>query len=210
MGEEPIIAAPQPYDGDLKSPCGTGVEVVARTPFAPPTFERVYAETFPAAWRMVRRMGVADTSVDDVVQEAFVAVYRNLFRFNGASTVKTWVLGVTMGVVRNYRRAWRRKRAGCALATVVEDPDLIPAAALDPHQHLTRAEAGRLVQQVLNGMNEEKASLFILVEIEGLTAVEVAQGLGLNVQTIYSRLASARREFERGLLRAQLGSRTLP
>ena len=35
----------------------------------PPLPDQVYAETFPAVWRMVRRMGVIDSAVDDVVQE---------------------------------------------------------------------------------------------------------------------------------------------
>lgn len=173
----------------------------------PPTFEQAYAETFRAVWRMARRMGVVDTSLDDVVQEVFVIVYRKLPQFNGSSSVMTWVLAITTGVVSNYRRAWRRKSAGYALATEVEEPDSISDVSLDPQERLSRAEAGQLVQQVLDGMDEEKASLFILVEIEGQSVAEIARALDLNVQTTYSRLAAARREFERGLRRLQLGNR---
>jgi len=164
-----------------------------------PTFDVVYAETFRSVWRLVRRMGVVDTSVDDVVQEVFVVVYRKLSQFTGASTVKTWVLAIATGVVRNYRRTLRRKGPGFALATVVEDPELLEGSLLDPYQQLSRIEAGKLVQQVLDRMDDDKASLFILVEIEGLTVAEVARTLDLNVQTAYSRLSAARREFERGV-----------
>jgi RNA polymerase sigma-70 factor (ECF subfamily) len=133
------------------------------------------------------------------VQEVFVVVHRKLSQFTGASTIKTWVLAITTGVVRNYRRTWRRKGSGFALATVVEDPELLAGSSLDPYQQLNRVEAGKIVQRLLDRMDDDKASLFILVEIEGLTAAEVARNLDLNVQTVYSRLAAARREFERGV-----------
>lgn len=181
----------------------SGPRAVVSAPFVVPTFEQIYTETFRAVWRMVRRMGVVDTSVDDVVQEVFVVVYRKLPQFNGGSSVTTWVLAITTGIVRNYRRAWRRKGAGYALATVVGDPDLISDASLDPQEQLSRSEAGKLVQQLLDAMDDEKASLFILVEIEGLTVAEVARALGQNVQTVYSRLSAARKEFERGVRRLQ-------
>ena len=63
---------------------------VARPEFVCPPFEEVYAETFPAVWRMVRRMGVIDSAIDDVVQEVYVTVYRKLGQFEGRCAVKTW------------------------------------------------------------------------------------------------------------------------
>ena len=198
-----LVAAPRSAEVKPESPHEAGAGIAPRAALPLPTFEQVYAEAFRPVWRLVRRMGVVDTLVDDVVQDVFVVVYRKLPAFNGESSVKTWVLAITTGVVRNYRRAWRRKGAGFALATVVEDPDSISDGALDPHQQLSRAEPGKIVQQLLDEMDDDKASLFILVEIEGLTAAEIARAFGVNVQTIYSRLAAARRDFERGLRRVQ-------
>ena len=87
-----------------------GSGLVARPEFVCPPFEEVYAETFPAVWRMVRRMGVIDSAVDDVVQEVYVTVYRKLGQFEGRCAVKTWVLGILTRVVNNYRRVRRRTR----------------------------------------------------------------------------------------------------
>lgn len=76
------------------------------------SFEKVYADTLPSVWRMVRRMGVVASSVEDLVQEVYVVVHRKLSQFNGESSVKTWVLAITLGVVRNYRRTRKRKGQG--------------------------------------------------------------------------------------------------
>ncbi|HXK20947.1 MAG TPA: RNA polymerase sigma factor [Polyangiaceae bacterium] len=200
-----LLALPQPRDIEPEAPPETSPRLVAAPAFEVPTFEQVYVEAFRPVWRLVRRMGVIDTLVDDVVQDVFVVVYRKLPQFSGASSVKTWVLAITLGVVRNYRRAWRRKGAGFALAAPLEDPDLIADGSLDPHEQLSRAQAAQIVQQLLGEMDDDKASLFILVEIEGLSAAEIARALGVKVQTIYSRLAAARRDFERGLRRIHRG-----
>ncbi len=180
-----------------------GSGVVVRPEFVCPPFEEVYAETFPAVWRMVRRMGVIDSAIDDVVQEVYVTVYRKLDQFEGRCAVKTWVLGILTRVVNNYRRVRRRKGAGHALSSVVGDPDLIADAALDPHEQVSRAEAGRLVHRLLDELDDDKASVFALAELEGMSVPEIALALNANVNTTYARLRAARRDFERGLRRLQ-------
>jgi RNA polymerase sigma-70 factor, ECF subfamily len=180
-----------------------GAGVVAHSEFVCPPFDQVYAETFPAVWRMVRRMGVIDSAVDDVVQEVYVAVYRKLDRFEGRCAVKTWVLGILTRVVNNYRRVRRRKGAGQALSSVVGDPDLIADWNLDPHEQVSRAEAGRIVHRLLDELDDDKAAVFALAELEGMRVPEIAEALGSNVNTTYARLRAARRDFERGLRRLQ-------
>ena len=85
----------------------------------------MYAETFPSVWRTARRLGVVESAVDDVVQEVFVTVYRRLDQFEGRCALKTWVFGILMRVVNNYRRTRRRKGAGHATSSVVGDPDVV-------------------------------------------------------------------------------------
>jgi RNA polymerase sigma-70 factor (ECF subfamily) len=192
-----------PAEGDAGAPVDARDARAPETPFVSPSFEQIYAETFAAVWRTARRMGVANAHIDDVVQEVYVVVHRNLSRFAGVSSLKTWVLAITTGVIRNYRRTWRRKGAGSAVATTVDDPDLIAAEAADPYEQASQVEAGRLVQRLLGGLSHEHASLFILVEIEGLTVPEIARALGANVNTLYARLGAARKNFERGLRQLQ-------
>lgn len=177
--------------------------VVARTEFVCPPFDQVYAETFPAVWRMVRRMGVIDSAIDDVVQEVYVTVYRKLDQFEGRCAIKTWVLGILTRVVNNYRRVRRRKGRGHALSSVVGDPDLLPDSQIDPHEQVSRAEAGRIVHGLLDELDDDKASVFALAELEGMSVPEIAEALGTNVNTTYARLRAARRDFERGLRRLQ-------
>ncbi len=164
-----------------------------------PTFAQIYNETFPFVWRTVRRLGVDESAVDDVTQEVFVTVYRRLDDFEMRCAPKTWVFSIAMGIVRNYRRGRRRKDAVAPLAHLPVSPDVVADGGADPLEHATRAEAGRLVHRILEQLGEEKAVVFVMAELEGMTVPEIADMVGANVNTVYSRLRTARKEFEQAL-----------
>lgn len=92
--------------------------------------------------------------------------------------------------LRSAQRRERRER---------EQPG--PSASPDPHEALERSEAARFVETFLSRLDEPQATVFVLAEIEGMTAPEIASCLGVGVNTVYSRLRLARERFERALSR---------
>jgi RNA polymerase sigma-70 factor, ECF subfamily len=166
-----------------------------------PTFTQIYDETFPFVWRTVRRLGVADSAIDDVAQEVFVTVYRRLHQFEGRCAPKTWVFSIVMGIVRNYRRSRRRKEAAEPMSTRVVDPELLADGGADPMEQASRREAGRILHRLLDELSEEKAVTFVMAELEGMTVPEIAELVNANVNTVYSRLRAARQEFDQALTR---------
>jgi len=165
-------------------------------------FEALYREHFRFVWRTVRRLGVEDAVMDDVVQEVFLVVHRRLGDFEGRSSMKTWLYGIVRRVTADHRRTLRRKPA---LGT-----DDAPAAGLnlargdeaDPEASAEQAERVRLLHRLLAELDEDKGEVFILAELEGLTLAEIAEALDVNANTVASRLRAARREFEAALDRA--------
>lgn len=166
-----------------------------------PTFEAVPAdasarveELFRAhadfVWRALRRQGVPGTDVEDAVQEVFLVVYRRLDEYVERGSIRAWLFTISRQVASHYRRSLaRRERKHDALA---EEPVEAHAAMDGPE----KAEAARVVNAFLAEIGEEQAMVFYLIEIEGLTAPEVASSLGVNLNTIYGRLRLARRRFE--------------
>ncbi len=173
----------------------------ASATFVRPSFDQVYATTFPFVWRTARRLGVGDSSRDDVTQEVFVTVYRRLGQFEGRCSIKTWVFSIMMGIVRNYRRTRRRKGAGHAVSASVVDPEVLAALTPDPLEQASRAQAGRIVHQILDELSDEKAVVFVLADLEDMTVPEISELMNTNVNTVYSRLRAARREFNEALAR---------
>ena len=66
-----------------------------------------------------------------------------------------------------------------------------------------RRQAADLVQAFLDGLGEELREVFVLMEIEGMTAPEVAHAVDVGVNTVYSRLRLARERFRREVHRLQ-------
>ena len=167
-----------------------------------PTFDEVYQRYLDFIWRSVRRLGVDEGAVDDVVQLVFMVVHRRLPEFSHASSVRTWVFGIMLRVVREHRRSLRRKSLhGTGPQT---DPEtLADDRERGPDESTARAEAARLLQRWLDQLDDEKREVFVLAELEQMTAKEIAEVTGTNKSTIYSRLRTARLDFERAAERCR-------
>jgi RNA polymerase sigma-70 factor (ECF subfamily) len=158
--------------------------------------EDVYREHFAFVWRSAKRLGVRDASLDDVVQEVFVVVHRRLASFEGRSSLRTWLFGITLRVARDHRRAMKRK---CPEPAPV-DPDTLRAEG-GPGESAERAEAVRLLHALLDELDDDRREVFVMAELEQMTMPEIADALGLNLNTAYARLRVAREEFEAALAR---------
>lgn len=184
------------FDGEL----GEGMGGPGRRPEgsgAHLRFEAVYDEWFDFVWRSARRLGVHEAALDDVAQDVFVVVYRRLAEFEGRSTLKTWLFGITLRVVSDWRRTKRRKGG----LSELPPEDVLASPAGGPSADLERLEGARLCAALLEQLDDEKREVFVMIELEEMSAPEVAQVLGIPLNTVYSRLRVAREDFERALLR---------
>jgi RNA polymerase sigma-70 factor (ECF subfamily) len=167
----------------------------ASTPVSVPSFSAVYEEYFDFVWRSARRLGVPEASLDDVVQDVFVTVYRRLPDFEGRSQLKTWIFGILRHTISDLRRGQRRK------PTSVLEQEPADARELSPQEAAVRAEGLKLLHEALASMPDDQREVFVLAELEQLSSPEIAAALDVNLNTVYSRLRSARQEFEAALKR---------
>jgi RNA polymerase sigma-70 factor (ECF subfamily) len=165
-----------------------------------PTFDAVYDRYIDFVWRSARRLGVDPASVEDVVQEVFVAVHRKLDAFERRSSLKTWLFSIVLHVIRHHRRTVRRKDAP-TVSLVPADLDALPAPGRSGLASAETSDGLRLLDQLLLQLDDEKREVFVLASVEEMTVPEIAEVLGENINTVYSRLRTARREFEQVLSR---------
>ena len=161
----------------------------------PVTAEALFSEHGAFAWRVLRRLGVAEADVDDACQEVFLTVHRRLPHFEGRSTPRTWLYGICVRVAADHRK----KAIAPARGTLCPPPDLV----IDAHQEdeVAVREARQLLDRLLDTLDDNKRAVFVLYEIEELRIEEVAAALGCPLQTAYSRLEAARRDVEGALQR---------
>jgi RNA polymerase sigma-70 factor, ECF subfamily len=166
-----------------------------------PTFAELYDSYFGFVWRTASRLGTSESNLDDVVQETFMVAYRRLPDFEGRSSVKTWLYGIAFNVVRAHRREIAAKHPVALHPELRADPDLLTDRADGPHERTAKREAARFVDEFLRRLNDDQRDVFVLAELEQLSAPEIAEVIGAGLNTVYSRLRLARVEFAKAIAR---------
>lgn len=169
-------------DGELASLCLAGQQSA---------FAEIVRRHKEPVHRLIARIIGDDDEALDIVQEAFVAAYRALRRYDMARPMRAWLARIAI----NKARDWRRRRAVRRLISAVLPIDQTADAA-DETPSVETLAADR---QELAGVTAAIARLpgnlretLVLRTIEGLTQAETAEMLGISEKAVETRLYRAR------------------
>ncbi len=136
-------------------------------------------------FRLLRRLGVLESAAPDALQDVFLVAWRRHADFEGRSSSRTWLCGIALRVARDYRLERDRSKRE-AVDVELSAPAPSPELAHEQRQALQRLDA------MLTKLSEVLRECFVLVEVEQLTAPEVAELLQVPLNTVYSRVRLAR------------------
>lgn len=169
-------------------------EPLVETPLAAPTRARradaMFDAHYDAIWRTLRRLGVVDADVDDAAQRVFVTAIRRLEIITLGEEGR-YLYGIAVRVASELRRRDPRRRE-------VNDAVVLSAIADDapgPEAALLEDEARAALDATLEDMPDDLRVVLVLVEIEGLSVLELATTFAVPVGTASSRLRRAREAF---------------
>ncbi len=145
--------------------------------------------------RLLRRLGVHPSDVDDAFQEVFIVIHRKRAEFEYRSSVRSWVYGICIHVSSRYRRLRRVARE------VAEEEASEPVDPTTPIQSASANEAREVLSAILDQLDGDKRAVFVLYELEELSMQEIAHSLECPVQTAYSRLRAAREAVDAAVRR---------
>ena len=166
---------------------------------------RVYsASIYHVAYRMLGDGAEAS----DVVQDIFLKIFRNIGGFKGEAALKTWIFKIAFSEILNRLRWWKR-RYRFATLSLDEKPngngipasDFIADASPTPEEILQSKERENAIQQALGRLSHEHRSIIVLRDVEGFSYNEIADVLGISIGTVKSRLARARGDLKKSLMR---------
>lgn len=160
-------------------------------------FTALYRDHHAYVWRILRRMGVPPAGLEDAMQDVFIVVHRRRHTLEPDASVRSWLFGIARRVAADVHRGRRRLKR--RLEAVPAPP---PGPELD--DEVARAEAAGFVKTFLDRLDEGHRMVFILADVEGLTAPEISEAMSIPVNTVYSRLRSTRQKFERVVSRRHL------
>jgi RNA polymerase sigma-70 factor (ECF subfamily) len=159
-------------------------------------------------YRIARSILRNDSEAEDVVQEAYVNAFAHLDGFRGESSLATWLSRITM----NEALGRRRERPSVGLETfeaqrteaqIIQFPQTVTSG--DPERTMAQREILQLVERATDNLPEIFRIVFITRVVEGMSVEETADLLGLQPQTVKTRLHRARR-----LVREQLDKQIGP
>jgi RNA polymerase sigma-70 factor, ECF subfamily len=152
-------------------------------------FGAVYREQARFVFRILRRLGVPPEALEDATQDVFLVVHRRWDAYDRTVPIRSWLFGITRRVAADTRKRLHRLAA--------RSEGRIDTERLgDPADVAARAEASDFVARFLETLDEDKRIVFVLSDVEGFTAPEIGEALGVNLNTIYARLRAARLRFQ--------------
>lgn len=173
----------------------------------PHAFERLYKLHSRRVYALCLRFAGNPTDAEDLMQEAFLQLFRKIHTFRGEAKFSTWLHRLAVNVVLMRRRRKRHPEVSLDATSETDDADSRPV--LDPGGPdlrlsgvLDRVNLDNALEQLPDGYRE----MFILHDVEGYEHNEIADILGCSVGNSKSQLFKARLRL-RSLLREALRSR---
>jgi len=155
-------------------------------------FERTYRDEGPFVAAVLGRLAVPTEAVHDAVQDVFVAAYRRWPDYDESRPVRPWLTAFAHRVAFRYRRSQaRRDRKRAALRHVHPTRQRSDAE---------RATARAFLERFLDELDEGHRRVFVLTELEGRTAPEVAEAVGISAEAVYGRVRSVRKRLHRAVM----------
>jgi RNA polymerase sigma-70 factor (ECF subfamily) len=180
--------------GESRSSLEAPVEL---TPQQRGLFDALYREHFDFVFRNLRRLGVAESAIDDGLQDVYLVALRRIGEFREGTHAKAWLFAIVLRVAGNLRRSQRRRGNREALLQLTEEN--VEAGTLGPFEQTAQQQARQILHAFLEQLDDNRRAAFVMSELEQMTAPEIAEALSANVNTVYSWVRAARVEFVRRL-----------
>ena len=158
----------------------------------------------PTTQRVLAQLNVAPAEVEDLAQDVFMRVYRNLHRFRGQSSFYTWLYRITVNVFFDHTK--KRKRADVRLQRLQHamlDVSTVRPESDDPFRAAFERLTSDTFSRAIAMLPEPFRDVVALREVDDLSYEEIAMQTGISIGTVRSRLARARARLKE-VLRPQL------
>lgn len=167
-------------------------------------FAALYLEYHPKVIKYLRRL-VGDADAEDVAQEAFVKISRSLDGFRGEAQLSTWIYRIAANAAMDHlRKPQAQTKRQISILTLDDNPGDTGDAALtdgDPLADtlLIRKDMNECIRGLVNDLPDNYREVLALSDLEGFTNAEIADLLGLTIDTVKIRLHRARVQLKKSM-----------
>jgi RNA polymerase sigma-70 factor (ECF subfamily) len=148
-------------------------------------------ENYDFIWRSLRGLGVSPGGIDDATQQVFWIAAQKIDTI-APGAERSFLFSTARGIAANLRRARARSPELLDEDAMTNHIDDAPG----PEQLASSSQAKQILGRILDTMDDDVRTVFVLFELEGLMTRDIAALLDLAPGTVASRLRRGREEFE--------------
>lgn len=136
------------------------------------------------------------SDAEDMTQEVFIKIYKNLYKCEGKQSIKTWVYTIAYNTCIDEIRK-RKGKNGISIDMEIEGEENnfsldIASNEPTPENALMQKEGLLEIEQAINSLNEVNKALIFLRDIKGFSYNEISEIMNLNIGTVKSKINRAR------------------
>jgi len=150
-------------------------------------------------YRAARAIVKDEAEAEDVMQQAYVNAFVHLQQFESRAQFSTWLTRITIYEALARRRKQRPEEPLSSHDDARHAAEPIDASEISPERRAYSGELGRLIEDAVDALPETYRVVFMLRDVEGLTTIETAEGLGVGEEAVKTRLHRARAMVRRSL-----------
>ena len=155
---------------------------------------------FRAAWSILKDRAEAE----EAVQAAYVSAFSSMDRFEGRSSLSTWLTRIVVNEALGRLRSERRRRArleaeGVPVLDTYRERLMAGSETAPPDAAVAREQLRRLLEHAIAQMPEIFRTVFVLREVEGLSVEATAEALDIPAATVKTRFLRARKRLQEAL-----------
>ncbi|MBF0217564.1 MAG: RNA polymerase sigma factor [Candidatus Omnitrophica bacterium] len=152
-------------------------------------FREIYDMTAGFVYAVSYRIMNNRMDAQEIAQDVFCKIHSSLASYRENISFKAWIYRITVNTAINYYHKVKRRRG-----REIDIEEVVETAGVGPEveKNLDKEDKERKVQKLLSKLTPDHRAAIVLREIEGLSYEEMAQTLGININTVRTRLKRAR------------------
>ena len=170
-----------------------------QSPLNGPDTRQVFASEFAWVWRTLQRFGVRQADLEDLVHDVFVVFHARRAEYDTTRPLRPWLMGIAFRVASDHRRRASYRNE------MLQEPEEQADSKPSPESASARAAERRLLLAAFDAVEPERLAVLLLHDVDEVAVPQIAEALGIPLNTAYSRLRLARGELQRAVERLKGG-----
>jgi RNA polymerase sigma-70 factor (ECF subfamily) len=175
-------------------------------------YARLVDTYYQLIYRLALKMLGNPQDAEDILQETFIKVYKNLNKFDGRSSLSTWIYRIATNEALMFLRKKNPEFVSIDQPVENEEGEQEPLQIVDwcclPENELMSSEAKSHLDKAISELLPGLRAVFVLRDIEELSTRETGEVLGISEMAVKTRLSRARLRL-RELLSGYFGDRMI-